>query len=284
MESLMEKNSTLSDSKKIKLQTSLLFFLLFPFWGGCQNLELIKKIAINRPEAVSIDKHDQIYYAERNGTLIKLNKDGKFINSFSPQKLGTISLLEAWQSLRVFIFYRDFQEYLFLDRFLTPSTSYSFDGPEIGFVRSATISNDNNIWMVDETDFSLKKLDIRFQKIVINSPLDLILNPEDYDIGFLKVYQNQLFIGDRISGILIFDNLGNYNKTIPVTGIHHFGFINEKLYFLTDTGISFINIYTLEKDFIALDEEKTYLNVIATSRRLYLFSDLEIAIYSYYLN
>ena len=149
---------------------------------------------------------------------------------------------------------------------------------EIGFARIATIAADNQLWTIDENDFSLKKYDLDGQKIIQKTPLELILKAKDYHINFMREYQNLLYVNDKQSGVLVFDNMGNYKKKIALTGITTFGFINEELYYLKDNKIYFFNVYHFAERSINLPEGINVTNVIVSPDNIYLFSGTNLLI------
>ena len=163
-----------------------------------QQLRKIAESPIPEPYSVSIDQEGQIYVADNTGNLYKYDSNGQQIAIYSPQITTKIYLLEAWSGLRIFCFLRDIQEYIFLNRFLTATGNYGIDPDKIGFAEIATPSFDNNLWIIDQSDFSLKKYDITHDDIQLNTPLDLLLNRKTYQLKFMKEYQNKLYISDKI--------------------------------------------------------------------------------------
>jgi len=244
-----------------------------------QSLQLVKTIPVKSPDKVSVDRYNNIFVCDGDGNVNKYDTTGNLTLTYSPQKIGSISLIEAWNSVKIFLFYKDFQEYVMLDRFLAPISIYNFDLSSIGFARTATLAADNNLWIIDDSDFSLKKHDIQLQTITIETPLDLLLDARDYDINFMREYQNMLFINDYNSGIFVFDNLGNYKKKLPFTRLESFGFLNEELYYLEDNKIHLFHLYNFNTRTIQLPEDKIFINVIVFENQVYLFSEDYFFIY-----
>ncbi|MBW8050503.1 MAG: hypothetical protein FVQ77_09220 [Cytophagales bacterium] len=244
-----------------------------------QSLQLIKTIPVKSPDKVSVDRYNNIFVCDGDGNVNKYDTAGNTKLTYSPQKIGSISLIEAWNSVKIFLFYKDFQEYVMLDRFLAPISIYNFDLSSIGFARTATLAADNNLWIIDDSDFSLKKHDIQLQTITIETPLDLLLDARDYDINFMREYQNMLFINDYNSGILVFDNLGNYKKKLPFTRLESFGFLNEELYYLEDNKIHLFHLYNFNTRTIQLPEDKIFINTIVFKNQVCLFSEDYFFIY-----
>lgn len=269
---------------EFKSSIVIIFLLCLPvFTIICkgQTLQLATTIPIKNPEKVSIDRFNNIYIAEAKGNIHQFNSSGKLLQTFSPTKPGTISSIEAWQAVTIFVFYQDFQQILFLDRFLTPTPLISLDDLQTGFIRLATISNDQNLWMIDETDLSLKKYNLKQNNFPIISPLNLQLNQKKMDLNLMREYQNLLFINDRINGILIFDILGNYLRNIPEKEIGYFNFLKNEIYYLKNNEIKFLNIYDHQERTITTPGQDQNKFVLATDKQIYLISDSSLKIYNY---
>ena len=95
--------------------TILIFFITLSGPITAQTLTKITTVPLNQEVVhASTDRQGNLYVASRNGDVDRFDKDGKLAFHFSPDKKGEVTFIEAWQGLRTFIFYRDFQQYLFL--------------------------------------------------------------------------------------------------------------------------------------------------------------------------
>ncbi|MEM6522154.1 MAG: hypothetical protein AAF693_00100 [Bacteroidota bacterium] len=252
-----------------------LALLVFCYSVKSQELNLKKKysVSVKNTSLVSTDKQGNIYLAFQDGSIDKYDEKGQLLNHFSAQKLAVPTLIEAWNPLKVFSFYQDFQEYTFLDRFLTTANRFSISSIS-SYVGLVTISADNNLWLIDLSDFSLKKFDVNFQEVTIDRPLDLVLSPSDYEASFMREYQNLLFISDINQGILLFDNLGNYLRTISTKKTNYFSFDQDDIYFVEQDMIRLINIYSGDTRCIKLPISPKY--AIIGNNALVVISDLEM--------
>jgi len=250
-----------------------------PFLQAQDTLIFVKSVPAIGLDKVSQDNYGHLYISDKKGNINKYDSTGKFLMNYSPQKLGMVTLLEAFNTIKIFVFYRDFQEYLMLERFLGPMPYLPLKEEQIGFARLATLANDYNLWVIDETDFSLKKYDRQFNKVLYKTALDLILDARDYDITFLREYQNNLYINDRYSGILVFDVFGSYKKKIPFKGLDFFAFHEDEMYYLQNDTIQFFHLYLLSNRSIALPLKAKYVKVLVYNRKLYAIRPDGIDIY-----
>ncbi len=243
-------------------------------------LNLEKKVPINETAAVSIDRNGFYYLADFNGDVHKLDQQGKEVNKYSPDKPGVATNLEAWQTLRTLVFYADFQEFVFLDRFLNFSPLYSIAQAGVGFISLLTLSEDNQIWLFDNENIRLIKYDYNTNQITLTSPIINYVIQENNNLNYLKTYQQQLFLNDKLNGILVFDNFGNYVKTLPFIGLEYFNFYKNKIYFIDQENIILFDLYTLKQEEIALPEDKNYNFVFLEENQVVLIEKETMYFYS----
>lgn len=246
-----------------------------------QNLQLIESVEIKEPTEVSIDRAGNIYFSTYNGDIIKYSQLLKERAVFSPSNPSTTTILEAWTGLKVFSFHRDLQQYRLINRNLSLNEDYNFVVDLVGFAEMATPSYDNNIWVIDQIDFSLKKYDIFSLQIKSRTSLDLIFDSDNYEILHCKEYQNKLFISTNNYGILIFDNFGNYLKTYQNQGVTFFNFWDDMIYFIEGNILVQINLYSEEVQRTDLPIEGNWLFSLVYEDKMYLFSENQLSIYKY---
>jgi len=268
-------------TKMVKLNLRLTvssLFALAAFASFGQSVTLKSKHTLPfEPTTVSIDRQGYLYIANKEGTIHKLNTQGEIQSTFSPQKRGMPTLLETWQGLRVFVFYQNFQEYLLLNRFLANenrvSTDFQNQAPYTGL---ATLSNDNNLWLLNDRDLILTKRDINNQEIISETQLNLITNFNRLDIHFMRAYQNFLFMATN-NGILIFDNLGNYMSVLSQEDTEFFTFNGEELIFLKEDVVQMISISSKTKREIRLPELPKL--VIMENNQVFAFQGKDLIVY-----
>ena len=255
----------------MKANISILLYLFTLSLSG-QELKSIKSFDIGYvPTTASIDRQGNLYFASNGGGIDKFDQYGKVLYHFSPQKKAEPSIIEAWQGLRTFVHYRNFQEYLFLDRFLNSSERYSLDFSQSNnFSGLATLSGDNNIWVINDQNLSLQKIDINNKEVLLETKLNLSLGYDNLDIQFIRDYQNYLFIGDLQHGVLMFDNLGNFvDLIIEEEGIQFFSFQKNNLIYTKANKLIRTDIYTKTKKEISLPDPPSQF-VLMENNKIFL--------------
>ena len=253
--------------------------LLFPDRGWAQALQFHRHLPVDRPGAFSLDRLGHLYLTDAKNNLLKVSPDGQLVQAYSPPQAGKAGLVEAWNMLKIFLFYDGQGQAVLLDRFLNQISQTNLNRPVDGVVRLATLAADDRFWVFNESDFSLLKFDPRVGEAVSQTPLNQILNPGQYDLRFMREYQNLLYLVDYNSGIYLFDNLGTFKKKIPVPGLSYVGFQGNELYYLQDQQVLFLDLYTGRQRVVPVPEGKKYSHVQVADKHLYFISDKGVDVY-----
>lgn len=189
------------------------------------------------------DQYNRVLLALETGSLVAIDAQGKLIYEYAPQQLSAPTLIEAAATQRVLLFYREWQQITLLDRFLSLISTFDLQELGSGYVRLATRAQNNSYWLIDEVDFSLKKTDPQASQIWASTPLNLLIEPGNYLFAYLREYQNNLYVSDVKSGILVFDNMGGYVRKIPILGVNFFDFDGDYLIYCTANGVEGYHLY-----------------------------------------
>lgn len=264
----------------LNLLVCLSTFLQAHFLLAQDTLVFERTIMASDLDKASQDSYGNLYISDKKGNINKYDSTGMFLMNYSPQKLGHVTLLEASNTIKIFAFYRDFQEYVILERFLGPMPNSAINQDEIGFARQATLASDFNVWLIDETDFSLKKYDRQYGKVLNKTSLDLLLDARDYDIAFLREYQSYLYVSDRLSGILVFDAFGSFKKKLPFKDLDFFAFHGDEIYYIQKDSLCFFHLYLFENKVLSFPPAKKYSKAFVFNKKVFAIRPQGIDIYN----
>lgn len=186
-------------------------------------------------------------YVVKEDELTKYNKSGKLLYKYSDKRLGNINFVDASNMLRLLVFYKDFLQIVFLDNTLTLSAPpISMD--KIGFQQAQLVcsSHSNGMWLYDQQNFELVRLDHNIEKKQQTGNLNAILN-RSLNPNYLLEYDNRVYLNDPSSGVLIFDIYGTYYKTIPLKNLNYFQPIGDWVYYIFENTVKAYNIKTTEE-------------------------------------
>ena len=243
--------------------------------------QLVRTIALPNPGVASLDRRGTLYVADARDNIHQYGPDGQALNTFSPPQPGHVAQLEAWNTTKILVFYDDRQQLLLLDRFAAPLGQFNLLDLLDGTARAATLAPDDRLWLLNESDLTLRQFDANAKTFTRSTPLDLLIGRSRPDFRFLREYQNNLYLVDRVNGVYVFDNLGNYRKKLPFAGLSTIGFRGDELYFLADGAIQFFHLYTLAQRTVALppDVAADVRQVLVGEGYAYAFTPAGIRVY-----
>ena len=157
----------------------VLLFCVFtlPFFlslkSSAQSIALRQHLDVSQPAAMSIDRLNNIYLTDRKNNVFQFNDAGKLMNTYSPPRTGNIGNIEAWNAMKVMLFYDDQQQITLLDRFLNNIATIRLRDITDGLIKVATTTADERLWLFNESEFSLLKYDPRTAEIVSTTQLNL---------------------------------------------------------------------------------------------------------------
>lgn len=262
---------------------SLLFFFLFvsSFAMG-QEVWTEKPLAsfqIPQLDLVSFDTKDQVFISSLNGDIFQFDENGIRKNYFSPPRQGKLNQLEANWTVNIFSFSSDLQSFRIMDRFLNPISEGDFFGSEVNLAKAASLGNNNILWVWDESDLSLKRLDYLRKLTLDSQPLNLILKTDLVNVQEIREFKNLLFMNIPDSGIYIFDNQGNFIKKLNIQNSGRLCFFQRHLYWIEEDTLWKISIDTDKKSPLYKLKENTWTELQIGQEKLALYGSKLIEIY-----
>ncbi len=138
----------------------LFLFLSAPVFAQQEvTLNFIKKTKLNANLIAKVDNFEKLYYTQ-NSRLIKKDRDKE--TTYSNIQLGEMTSVDAYNPLKINIFYRDFNTAVVLDNRLAEITRIDFNA--LTPFRNAThisTGNDNTIWLFNQDTQQLEVYDYK---------------------------------------------------------------------------------------------------------------------------
>lgn len=211
----------------MKTSLTLIAFLLGLCSVQSQNWQAVGTVALPEPVAsFSIDQEQKIYLGTEKGNLIRLNRNGGQEQYFSMINASPVTLTEAWNRLKLFLFFRENQRISILDRFATNPRETSLTDLGIAFAQLAAPGTDHSLWVLDSRLNELRKY--QDNRLIFSTPIS---NPAINlkNAVHLRAYQNRVILLDAKSGFYFFDQFGNYLYPWKVSGANYFQILNGQV-------------------------------------------------------
>jgi len=215
----------------IKKATIVLFLCLFAGYGFAQidSFRVLKTITGDIVD-FAVDNLDNVYLISKSNQVKKLNANGDSVAVFNDvKKYGQATLIDVSNPLKVLLYYRDFATIVVLDRFLSLRNTIDLRRQNILQVKAIGQSYDNKIWVYDELDNKLKKIDDDgtvlgetpdFRQLFDPVPLPQRIFDEDQ---FVYLY-------DSTQAVYAFDYYGALKNKIPINHWDNFKVAGKFIY------------------------------------------------------
>jgi hypothetical protein len=186
----------------------------------------------------NVDNLDNIYLITTNSQLKKLNANGDSVGVFNDvKKYGNPDYIDVTNPLKALLYYKNFSTLVMLDRLLTPRNTINFRKQHIFQVNNVTLSYDNYIWIFDEEDTRLKKVDEEGKLLQATTDWRMLFDTVPAPVKIID-RDNFVYLYDPVRGFYIFDYYGTFKNrlaflnwtNVEVNGNTVYGFKNNKLY------------------------------------------------------
>lgn len=182
-----------------------------------QAFELLKVFNGNWAD-FEVDNLGNVYLIAKDQQIKKVNPQYDSVGLFNEvRNFGPLFAIDVSNPLRVILWYKDFATLVILDRFLNRRTIIDLRRTGILQCSAVAQSFDNNIWLFDELDNKVKKM---------NEAGDILLESADFRILFddpphpfkMEDFNKQLYAYDSTRGLVVLDYFGAYQQVFSYKG------------------------------------------------------------------
>lgn len=136
------------------------------------------------------------------------------------RRYGALAYIDASNPLKVLLYYNDFLTIVILDRLMNVRNTIDLRQSNILQCSAITPSYDNNIWLFDELDNKIKKIDDAGRVLLESADFRVLFDAPPRPRR-LEDYDKYLYAYDSAKGLLIMDYYGTYKKLIPLKGLNN---------------------------------------------------------------
>ncbi|MEP7111437.1 MAG: hypothetical protein ABI760_25800 [Ferruginibacter sp.] len=224
-------------SRLIKLLYFLwLVNLALPANGQKDTVFILNKTIPGEFSYFTVDNLENIYLVNSSSNqLKKIDGNGDSAGVFNNvRKYGKLFSIDATNPLKLLLFYKNFATIVVLDRFLNVRNTINLGKKNIFKVKTITTSYDNNIWLFDEGDSKLKKIDdngdVLLETVDFRTLFDTVPSPLQ-----ITDQDGNLYLYDPNKGFYTFDYYGALKNNIPFLHWNNTEIIGNNMYGFGDT-------------------------------------------------
>jgi hypothetical protein len=244
-------------------------------------LRLVKTI-IGSYKNIEVDNLGNIYLISNSNQIKKINNNFDSIASFNDtRRFGNINSIDVNNPLKILVHYKDFATILVLDRFFNTVNTIDLRKKNLFQVNTLTSSYDNNIWLFDELENKLKKIDDAGNILLETADFRILLDTEFIPT---KIFDenNKLYVFSRQNGIAIFDYYGGLKHEYAINNLINIQSQNNKLLgFDTQNNLQEYDLQLMKSKSYKLNlTNKFLIKYILSQQLLYQLNTNELNIYS----
>lgn len=218
----------------------LLFILLLPLSLRAQQVSFVVDQEI---VWAGIDRPGDLFLLLNSGTLVKYDRKGVRLATL-PNATRPV-LIDPMDGTQCFLLKADRKSYTWLSPELDVRKELEIN-PAFAVQPWMICPSLHEFWIADGADLTLKKTKLKATTVALEVALPSYAGARAEEILSMREYQNYLFIHNRVKGIEMFNSVGKYIRTIGEGGIPSFNFLGEELYYISQSNLVFVDLYTQE--------------------------------------
>lgn len=163
--------------------------------------------------------------------LIKHNPQGKALQKYSNKRYGKITTIDATNALKVLLYYKDFQQLVFLDNQLSQNGDV-ISLESLGYEQTDLVcsSFNNSFWIYNKQSNELVRFNETSQPIAKTGNLKQLLQAE-LKPNYMIEHNSYLYLNCPDIGVYVFDMYGTFTKIISLKQLPAFQVSENILYF-----------------------------------------------------
>lgn len=207
-------------------------FFLLSVSGSAQSDSAFRLLRTIKGDIVdfTVDNLDNIYLLTSRNQIKKFNANGDSIGVYNDiKKFGQATLIDVSNPLKILLFYRDYATVVMLDRFLNAVNSIDLRKQKTFQAKAIGQSYDNKIWVYDELENKLIKVDEEGKWLQETPDFRLLLGVAPSPI---KIFDENkyVYVYDSIYGVYVFDYYGALKNNIMINHWQNFKVVGKYIF------------------------------------------------------
>jgi hypothetical protein len=220
-------------------------------------------------DSFTVDNLGNVYFVKED-ELLKYLPSGKMLGRYSNLKLGAITSVDVTNPLKLVLYYRDFQQVVFLDNQLSVNSEV-VSLEKLGYEQTELVcaSANNSFWIYNKQNNELLRFNEASKKTASTGNLKQVLQA-DLTPAFMAEHNGFLFLNCPDNGIYVFDIFGAFSKVISIKGLKNFQVNENLIYYKKDSALCSYNYKLFEEACKNLPGASKAADIKYSNRNVYL--------------
>ncbi|MDR0793024.1 MAG: hypothetical protein LBE82_06925 [Chitinophagaceae bacterium] len=177
-----------------------------------------------------VDNMENFYVLSNAGQQVKkLDANGDSVALLNLARMyGDIYSLDVSNPLSILVYYKDFGTVVALDRFLNVWKTIDLRNAGINQAKAVALSYDNNLWVYDQLEQKIKKIDNNGNVLLASNDLRLQFSEAPNPSQIID-NNGMLYLYDEAEGWYVFDYYGAFKKRIAFPNCKDVCIVDNKL-------------------------------------------------------
>ena len=209
----------------------------------------LKLKIVDEISTFDIDAEGNYFVADNAFTLFKYSPKGELITNVNIKSYGKISSIDCSNSFEIYVFHQDQNIIVFYDNMLNLRGELRLNDIYLNNVTCIARSFDNNIWIVDLSQYKLLKINKKGEILYESQYLNNVLGQ---DLDTYKIWESnkKVFLADSSNGIYQFDLYATHSTTYYIPNCNEAIGLGKSLFVIQ--GNRLIEYNMLSRDILTL--------------------------------
>jgi hypothetical protein len=259
------------------LYTSFIIAALLPVAAHAQD-QLLYSVPGNAT-GFTTDNTGKLYVIKADNSLVRYNEKGDSTAAYNELRNGRLTAVDALNPLKLVLYYGGFSRLVLLDRMMALKNSLDLRTLGITATTVVAASADGNIWIFDNLNSRLKKMDEQMNMLSesndLRQELADVLQPV-----FMAEQDRKLYLCDTASGVFVFDRYGTYITTFPIKNCKQLQVFGDKLVYPSGTGLMVYDMISFKESRIDLPGTDDIKGVRVERGKLFIWRSNRVDVYA----
>ncbi len=222
----------------------------------------------------TVDHLNNIYVLTNGNQLKKISEKGDSLSVFNDiKRFGYPTYIDVNNPLKILLYYKKFSTVIVLDRFLNMRNTINLRKQNIFTVNAISTAYDNNIWVFDEQNYKLKKIDEEGKVLQETADWRNLLEEAPSPNKIID-RDNFVYVYDSAKGFYIFDYYGSFKNKLTFTGWQNVEVNGKILYGFNNHSLFTYQLQSLSlKEFLLPNFFNNYTSIKAINGNIYLLKN-----------